>query len=120
MSRWSAAVALHYPTMAKALETIGEAIGNRPVDVFDVMVEAAEVERLRAVVRASFADAREAVDVYLDSPAGRTEATELAVRLTLALMGCVQLGVWLGEGRAATLDPHRVRRHLAALDKEKP
>ncbi len=119
MSRWGAAVALHYPAMAKTLETIGEAIGNRPVDVFDVMVEAAaEVERLRAVVRASFEDAREAVDAYLDSPAGRTEATELAVRLTLVLIGCVQLGVWLGEGRAATLDPHRVRRHLAALDKK--
>lgn len=121
MSHWRAAVNLAYPVMAKALDSLGAAIGNRPVDVFEVMVEeGGEADRVRRVIRAAFEDAREAMEAYQDSPAGRTGAAELAVRLTVALAGCFQLGVWLGEGRRASLDPapNRLRRRLAALDKE--
>ena len=36
----------------------------------------------------------------------------------MTLAACFQLGVWLGEGRLATLDPNRVRRRVALFDKE--
>lgn len=120
MSHWRAAVEETYPQMAKALDAIGAAIGNRPIDVFEAVVDLdqPEAERLRAVIRGAFEDAREAWEAYQDSPAGRIEADGLAVRLTMVLAGCFQLGVWLGEGRLATLDVNRVRRGVAIFDKQ--
>ncbi len=117
MSHWRAVLESEYPEMARALDAIGAMIGNRPVDVFEALVVgAAEAVRVRGVIRASFTDLQEAMQAYQESPAGPSEAAELAVRMTMNLVGAFQLGVWLGEGRLATLDPNRIRRRLATLD----
>lgn len=120
MSHWQAAVEQVFPRLAKALDSIGLVIGNRPIDVYDAVLvaEPEDVEGVRAVVRGAFEDVREALDAFNDSPAGRTEALEFGTRLGVVLAGCVQLGVWLGEGGQATLDPNRVRWRMALLDKE--
>ena len=117
---WQAALEDHYPDLARALERIEAQVGNRPVAVSEVVARAdSEVARIEAVLHALGQDLGGVVSDAVDEAAAG--ADRIGIMIGTRLSGCLylafELGLWLGEGHLASIDPNHVERRMAVIDR---
>ena len=120
MSRFLQALQDHYPDLVREMDAVDAMVGNRPIDVLDLMAATSdEAERVRATLGGGFEDARDAIFDLLDAgpSADHEHRLRLGASLMIALYRAYEVGLWTGQQRLASLKPRDLTARLRQIER---
>lgn len=111
MNAFLLAVSDHYPDLLRQVKALDAVIGNRAVEVLDVLAKAdGEAPKMDATLRAI-------VDDFLEASDGPNDPKLLGYALLAAVLRAFQVGLWAGQQGLASWREEDYRRRLKVIEK---
>lgn len=116
MSAFLLTLAKEFPDLVAALDEVDQIVGNRPVDVLEVLAREDDLApKIRAMLDAVVGDLTHGIEQLR----GGDDARHAGMLLLAAALRSFEVGLWLGQRQQASLMPSHARARLKVLDRRR-